>query len=353
MPDRPDNQAPTGAGDARTPPVPVGEERHSTRQHLDTDALSAFIDDRLGGDLRLDAAGHISACPDCRNELAELQTTVSLLGGLPQYRPRRSFVLGPAYAHPVRTSRLARLLPMLPALRAATVAVLLLLVGVGVADVLTQIGEDSGDSSRPAAMSGDTSGETTMQPPVEDASVAREPAPNDVPPGDGTGGGGILPDPQFESAAGNASESVGSLGGDADQDAGADAPSMGAIPRDAASSSESNEDRESQSFSADEAPEPAGAADTEELGSGVSTMTEPAPTVAIVAAVSDESTGSSIGQADAAGATGERAASTADPGISNWRLIEILLSVALIALAALVIGLHRLSDRARRIGIIH
>src|SRR5688572_22225971 len=121
MPDRPINSI-----NDQPPGGPPGREQRvgkaSNHQHLDTDALSAFIDDRLEGDLSLAAAGHIASCSDCRRELAELRSTVSLLSGLPQYRPRRTFALGPEYAHPVRTSLFARLLPLLPRLQAATAA---------------------------------------------------------------------------------------------------------------------------------------------------------------------------------------------------------------------------------------
>src|SRR5215203_2149921 len=186
MSDRPDNHinvAPSGA------PPGQGERARNipTHQHLDTDALSAFIDNRLEGDLSLAAAGHIATCTDCRRELAELRATVSLLNGLPQYRPRRSFALSQDYAHPVRTSRFARFLPLLPRLQAATVACLLLLLVVGAGDVLTEIGEDSHNSANLSSEQGQTDGDTAFQSDPSSGG-ANQPGPGAVT-DDGTGGG--------------------------------------------------------------------------------------------------------------------------------------------------------------------
>ncbi len=163
MPDRPDNPIYGATPGASTGPKPR-VDNVPIHQHLDTDALSAFIDNRLEGDLTLAAEGHIATCPDCRRELAELRATVSLLNGLPQYRPRRSFALGPDYAHPVRTSRFARLLPILPRLQAATVACLLLLLLVGAGDMLTQVGDDSNNSANVSSEQEQGGDDTAFQP---------------------------------------------------------------------------------------------------------------------------------------------------------------------------------------------
>ena len=74
---------------------PGGSARRPIPQHLDTDALSAYLDGRIEPDVRSAVAAHLAACADCRRELDELRTTVDVLRGLPQYRPRRSFQLGP------------------------------------------------------------------------------------------------------------------------------------------------------------------------------------------------------------------------------------------------------------------
>jgi len=376
MPDRPDNQATTAGGDApRGRLRPSGDSR-TIGQHLDTDALSAFIDDRLGNDLNGDAVGHIAVCPDCRNELAELRATVTLLRGLPEYRSRRSFTLGPEYAHPVRTSRLARLLPMLPVLRSATVAVLLLLVSVSAADILTQVGDDSDDSSQPAALSTDNVGDTGLQQGDGDLAAAQPPPESEsAPVGDGTGGGDALSESDGESNADDVDDAARSAGGDAaaDERIGASAPISAAVPREsepesAAASGESSASdsaaagdvaesaSDTDAASADEAPEnvalgEAPAANDAAFGA-VPGSTEPAPTVSIATASVDEATELAMARADSPGATAGRAGSTPDAGLSNWRLIEIVLALVLVALAALLFGLHRLNTRVRRIGVI-
>ena len=82
-------------------------------QHLDLDALTAYVDGRLDGGERRAVDDHLAGCADCRHELAELRATVSLLRGLPRYTPRRSFRLDAEDALAPRGGRLIRLLPAL------------------------------------------------------------------------------------------------------------------------------------------------------------------------------------------------------------------------------------------------
>jgi len=142
------NNAPAGAGAG-------GKEAYAPRrrsaqpdQHLDTDALSAFLDDRLEEPERTIAASHLERCEACRGDLAEMRATVTLLSRLPQYRPRRSFELSSAYAVRNQPSRLARLLPLIPALRVAAAAVALLLIGVTTADI--RFSDDTPPAARQA-----------------------------------------------------------------------------------------------------------------------------------------------------------------------------------------------------------
>jgi hypothetical protein len=127
-------------------------DRFDVRQHLDGDALSAYLDNALDADERTAVAAHLTACGDCRRELTELGATVALLRGLPQYRPRRSFQLGREYAPLARVGFWERLLPSLPALRAATIAVAVLLIVVSAGDIVSgRLGDDAAFEAAPAA----------------------------------------------------------------------------------------------------------------------------------------------------------------------------------------------------------
>jgi hypothetical protein len=72
--------------------------------HLDIDAVSAFIDRDLEADELTTIEFHLHECPGCHREVLEIRTTVVLLTGLPQYRPRRSFCLGHEHARASRRS---------------------------------------------------------------------------------------------------------------------------------------------------------------------------------------------------------------------------------------------------------
>jgi len=79
--------------------------------HLDIDAVSAFIDRDLHPDDVTAVERHLAECPPCRREVVEIHTTVLLLAALPQYAPRRSFVLTRDHARAARRSRAARAQP--------------------------------------------------------------------------------------------------------------------------------------------------------------------------------------------------------------------------------------------------
>jgi hypothetical protein len=79
--------------------------------HLDVDAVSAFIDRDLHPDDVTAVELHLAVCPACQREVLEIHTTVLLLAALPQYAPRRSFLLTSAHARAARLSGLARGLP--------------------------------------------------------------------------------------------------------------------------------------------------------------------------------------------------------------------------------------------------
>lgn len=140
----PGGQAPGASG-----PEPKGWGDASLRsQHLDGDALSAYLDQRLDPEETAAARAHLTTCPECGRELAELRATVALLRELPQYLPRRTFQLGPEHAR--GTARggagvggwFERLVPAFPALRIATVAVAMLLIAVIAGDLVVNRGAE-------------------------------------------------------------------------------------------------------------------------------------------------------------------------------------------------------------------
>lgn len=114
-------------------------EEGVTTPHLTLDQLTAYLDGDLAPEERVRFDDHLRTCRDCRRELTELRSTVALLNGLPDYRPRRSFQLAPERIAATRPwwERLGfRLLPALPALRAATVAAAILLVSVSAGEIV-------------------------------------------------------------------------------------------------------------------------------------------------------------------------------------------------------------------------
>jgi hypothetical protein len=76
--------------------------------HLDIDAVSAFVDRDLHPDDLPAVELHLAACSACQREVLEIEATVLLLAGLPQYTPRRSFCLSGEHARAARRPRFAR-----------------------------------------------------------------------------------------------------------------------------------------------------------------------------------------------------------------------------------------------------
>ena len=111
--------------------------RPGRARHLDGDVLSAYVDRVVSAVERVEIDIHLAGCVECRHELAELRATLDLLAGLPQYRSRRTFQLGPEHIRPRQSAWAGRLIPILPVLRAAVLVVALLLGGVSAADILT------------------------------------------------------------------------------------------------------------------------------------------------------------------------------------------------------------------------
>lgn len=274
-------------------------------QHLDLDALGAWLDGGLDDDDRRAAAAHLADCLLCRGELAELRATVALLRGLPQYAPRRSFRLGPEHAGPAARAegRLLRLLPALPALRAATVAVAVLLAAVVTGDLVSTVRDDASD--RRVVTFGD-GGVVEEAPPA-----AADPAPP-----------GQLPAEAFSEDEALAQDAEPAPGTDA---AGGTEPAAAASNRVGA---------------------PDGAAPAIAPGGGrQATGTD----LAAEDGVEDDAPfvdADADGAADAANADGEAdadaAASGDGGGPSAWRLAEIGLGLLLAVLLVAVVALRRL-----------
>ena len=63
------------------------------RGHVDADLLSAYLDAQATADERRRVEAHLEACAACRNELAGLRQTVTLLQALPRIPVPRAFTL--------------------------------------------------------------------------------------------------------------------------------------------------------------------------------------------------------------------------------------------------------------------
>ena len=93
--------------------------------------LSVYVDDMLPERARRRLEAHLDSCQACRQELAELRSTVEALGSLPMAEVPRSFTLAAAPVAEVRPRPTARRLEFGRRLATATAAFVLALVVVG------------------------------------------------------------------------------------------------------------------------------------------------------------------------------------------------------------------------------
>ncbi len=93
--------------------------------------LSVYVDDMLPERARRRLEAHLDSCQACRQELAELRSTVEALGSLPMAEVPRSFTLAAAPVAEVRPRPTARRLEFGLRLATATAAFALALVVVG------------------------------------------------------------------------------------------------------------------------------------------------------------------------------------------------------------------------------
>ena len=93
--------------------------------------LSVYVDDMLPERARRRLEAHLDSCQACRQELAELRSTVEALGSLPMAEVPRSFTLAAAPVAEVSPRPTARRLEFGLRLATATAAFVLALVVVG------------------------------------------------------------------------------------------------------------------------------------------------------------------------------------------------------------------------------
>ncbi len=115
------------------------QQRAGQVEHLDDEALSAYLDGTANGLAPIacaHAAAHLQGCPDCRADLADLTETLAMLHTLPQIAPRRSFILTPEAAAVVGGPRLPRRTPrwLWPTRWATALAGLIFAVTLGLGD---------------------------------------------------------------------------------------------------------------------------------------------------------------------------------------------------------------------------
>ncbi len=167
------------------------------------DDLSAGIDGELPPRRAADLEAHLSACPGCRRELAELRATALMLRELPQVAPPRSFALTPEQAGRPAGRRTATGLPaMIAGLRLAGAGLAVALAVVLVAD----LGGSADDGRQPATVPGalqlqtgakaaDSFADRAASPPEAGNASGQESVESGTAGGGGTLGQGVNPTP--------------------------------------------------------------------------------------------------------------------------------------------------------------
>lgn len=114
----------------------------STFSHTaSSDTLNAYVDGTLTAAERARVEAAVAEDPALRQELLELQATATLLGSLPELKPRRSFRLGEEYARPTaapqptNVSTIVRILPIVRSLSVAAALIFMVVAGAFFFDV--------------------------------------------------------------------------------------------------------------------------------------------------------------------------------------------------------------------------
>lgn len=84
--------------DVTRPPLPPAGNEGTGSHHPNDETLNAFVDGELTPRERVVVQTHLATCASCQDEVRGLKATMSLLQGLPELRPRRSFQLTPEMA---------------------------------------------------------------------------------------------------------------------------------------------------------------------------------------------------------------------------------------------------------------
>ena len=120
-------------------------------QPIGSDDLNAFVDGSLTeGDQNLILTA-VSAEPALAAELADLLAIRSILGGLAEYQPRRSFTLGKEFKRSRPTSMpppRGKIVQLLPVIRSVSVAAVLLFMVIGGSLWMGVHGDTSNTSSQ-------------------------------------------------------------------------------------------------------------------------------------------------------------------------------------------------------------
>lgn len=286
--------------------------------HLSLETLSAYLDGELNADERTSASRHLSVCEFCERELQSLRATTTLMHGLPELRPAKSFQIGPEYAEQgraaVESGWLGRMLGLMPALRAATAAVAMLLLVVVAGDVLTNQDENNQAQERPAVTTNITSTTSAQvagptETPVDSLMMESE-APTES----------ASEEDNAAPAAGAAApkESTGTAG---EEGASQDDTEVSALQ--AEDSSAADESRAAESEQTSSPPSlPAALPPTETV--------EPSPTLEPTATPLPTATPEP-----------SESSGTSEGRVSNWRIAEIALGLLLAWLIVTLVGLRR------------
>lgn len=97
---------------------------------IGSDDLNAYVDGWLSHEQRAYIDAQVAQYPELRIELDELQATARLLATLPEFAPRRSFVLGSEHAKAAPAPTPGKIIQFLPLVRSLSVAATLVFMVV-------------------------------------------------------------------------------------------------------------------------------------------------------------------------------------------------------------------------------